>query len=122
MAGKKKTTDTRSNVSNQDKNYIQREPPDPPNPPDRATWSRTQMKTEGADENAVQMNDTRSTSAKCSFTRTTSEVEETPKRQTLLQEETPADDPAPITRAIDKGKGRQIVPSSEDNHDPLLSP
>ena len=103
MAGKKKTTNTWSNASNQDKNYIQREPPDPPDPPDRATWSRMQMKTEGANENAAQTDDTRSASTKHSFTKTTSEVEETPEQQTLLQEDTPADDPAPITGTIDKG-------------------
>ena len=88
MAGKKKTTNTRSNTGNQDENYVQREPPDPPNPLDRATRSRTWTKTEGADKNVAQMDDTQSASAEHSFAKTTSEVEETPEWQTLLWENT----------------------------------
>jgi hypothetical protein len=80
---------------------------------------RTRAKKEGADENTAQTDNTRSTSAE---RKTTSEVGETPERQASLREDTPAEDLAPITRNIDKGKGRQIAPSSEEDHDPLLSP
>jgi hypothetical protein len=119
MTGKRKTTNNRSNAGDKDPNSTPREPPDPPDPPDKATRSRTRAKKEGADENTAQTDDTRSTSAE---RKTTSEVGETPERQASLREDTPAEDLAPITRNIDKGKGRQIAPSSEEDHDPLLSP
>ena len=121
MGGKKKHNSW-SNAGNQDENYIQNEPPDPPNPPDRATWSRTQAKMEGADGRTMQTDDARPPSAEQSDTRTTSEVEETPERQTLLQEDTPAEDLVPIAQNTDKGKGKYIPPNSEDNHNALLSP
>ena len=117
MGGKKKSNSW-PNTGNQDENYIQNEPPDPP---DRATQSRTWMKMEGTDERMMQT-DMCSASAEHSNTRTTSQVEETPKRQTLLQEDMPVEDTVPISRNTDKGKGRQIPSNSEDKHNTLLSP
>ena len=72
------------------------------------------MKMEGTDERMMQ--------TEHSNTRTTSQVEETPKRQTLLQEDMPVEDTVPISRNTDKGKGRQIPSNSEDKHNTLLSP
>ena len=75
MGGKKKLNGW-SNTGNQDKNYIQTEPPDPP---DRATQSRMRTKTEGANKHTMQTNDTHSPSTEQSKARTISEVEEIPK-------------------------------------------
>ena len=89
---------------------------------DRATQSRTRAKMEGTDGSTMQTDDACPPSAEQSNTRTTSEVEETPKWQTLLREDTPAEDLAPIARNTDKGKGKYIPPNLEDDHDALLSP
>ena len=70
----------------------------------------------------MQTKNVHSPSAEQSEARTISEVEETPEQQTLLWEDMPAEDPAPIARNTDKGKGKEMPPSSKDNHDGLLSP
>ena len=79
-----------------------------------ANEDRRHQRTHNADQQCV--------FTKQSEARTTSEVEETPERQMLLWEDTPVEDPAPIARNTEKGKGKYIPLNSEDNHDALLSP